>query len=48
MGETLGIGLTHYPPLVHLDQNMQGPLKFVLRSPRLTEPGPATDVTEPD
>ncbi len=37
MGETLGIGLTHHPPLVHLDQNMPGPLKFILRSPGLPE-----------
>ncbi len=37
MGEILGIGLTHYPPLVHLDQNMSGPLKFILRSPGLPE-----------
>ena len=35
MGEILGIGLTHYPPLVHTDQNMAGPLKFILRSPGL-------------
>jgi hypothetical protein len=37
MGEILGIGLTHYPPLVHTDQNMAGPLKFILRSPGLPE-----------
>lgn len=37
MGAILGIGLTHYPPLVHTDQNMAGPLKFILRSPGLPE-----------
>jgi hypothetical protein len=37
MGEILGIGLTHYPPLVHTDENMAGPLKYILRSPGLPE-----------
>lgn len=32
MGEILGIGLTRYPLLVHIDQNRAGPLKFILRS----------------
>ncbi len=37
MGEILGMGLTHYPPLAHADENMAGPLKFILRSPALPE-----------
>jgi hypothetical protein len=33
MGEILGIGVTHYPPLLHVDENMAGPLRYFLRSP---------------
>lgn len=37
MGEILGVGLTHYPPLIHTDENMAAPLKYILRSPGLPE-----------
>jgi hypothetical protein len=35
MGEILGLGVTHYPPLIGLDQNMAGILRTVLRDPGL-------------
>ena len=35
MGDILGLGVTHYPPLIGLDQNMAGILKTVLRDPGL-------------
>jgi hypothetical protein len=37
VGDILGLGLTHYPPLVGLDQNMAGILRTVLRDPGLPE-----------
>src|SRR6266568_7517788 len=37
MGEILGVGVTHYPPLVHLDENMAAPLKYFLRNPNFPE-----------
>jgi hypothetical protein len=37
MGEILGVGVTHYPPLVHPDENMAAPLKYFLRSPCIPE-----------
>ncbi|MCS6924878.1 MAG: extradiol ring-cleavage dioxygenase [Candidatus Binatia bacterium] len=37
MGEILGIGVTHYPPLVHHDENMAALLKYFLRSPYIPE-----------
>src|SRR2546426_11001848 len=37
MGEILGVGVTHYPPLVHPDENMAALLKYFLRSPRIPE-----------
>jgi hypothetical protein len=33
MGEILGLGLTHYPPLIGLDANMADILRAVLRDP---------------
>ena len=38
MGEILGLGLTHYPPLIGLDENMAGILRTVLEDPGLPEP----------
>jgi hypothetical protein len=35
MGEILGLGLTHYPPLIGLDANMADILRTVLRDPGL-------------
>jgi Catalytic LigB subunit of aromatic ring-opening dioxygenase len=37
MGQILGLGVTHYPPLIGLDQNMAGILRTVLRDPGLPE-----------
>ena len=37
MGEILGLGMTHYPPLIGLDQNMAGILRRVLQDPGLPE-----------
>ncbi len=37
MGEILGLGMTHYPPLIGLDQNMAGILRTVLLDPGLPE-----------
>ena len=37
MGEILGLGMTHYPPLTGLDQNMAGILRRVLQDPGLPE-----------
>jgi hypothetical protein len=37
MGEILGLGITHYPPLVGLDDKMAGILKSTLRSARVPE-----------
>lgn len=37
MGEILGLGLTHYPPLIGLDENMAGILRTVLGDPGLPE-----------
>jgi len=37
MGDILGIGVTHYPPLVHQDETMAALLKYFLRSPRIPE-----------
>lgn len=38
MGEILGIGLTHYPPLAGQDQDMAGLLRRTLQDPGLPEP----------
>ncbi len=42
MGKILGLGMTHYPPLIGLDQNMAGILRTVLDDPgvprRLRDP----------
>ncbi len=37
MGDILGLGLTHYPPLVGRDENMAGILRTILRDPGLPE-----------
>jgi Catalytic LigB subunit of aromatic ring-opening dioxygenase len=37
MGEILGLGMTHYPPLIGTDQNMAGILRTVLKDPGLPE-----------
>ena len=37
MGEILGLGLTHYPPLIGTDENMAGILRTVLKDPGLPE-----------
>jgi hypothetical protein len=37
MGEILGVGVTHYPPLVHHDDTMAALLKYFLRSPHIPE-----------
>jgi hypothetical protein len=37
MGDILGLGVTHYPPLIGLDQNMATILRTVLRDPGLPE-----------
>lgn len=37
MGEILGLGMTHYPPLTGLDQNMASILRRVLQDPGLPE-----------
>jgi len=37
MGEILGLGVTHYPPLIGLDKNMAGILRTVLQDPGLPE-----------
>ena len=37
MGEILGLGLTHYPPLLGPDENMGGILKRILRDPGLPD-----------
>ena len=38
MGEILGLGVTHYPPLIGTDENMAGILRAVLADPGLPEP----------
>jgi Catalytic LigB subunit of aromatic ring-opening dioxygenase len=35
MGEILGLGVTHYPPLIGVDENMAGILRLVLDDPGL-------------
>ena len=35
MGEILGLGMTHYPPLIGLDENMAGILRTSAQGPRL-------------
>jgi hypothetical protein len=37
MGEILGVGVTHYPPLVHADESMAALLKYFFHSPRISE-----------
>ena len=37
MGEILGLGVTHYPPLTGQDQNMAGILRGILQDPGLPE-----------
>ena len=37
MGEILGLGMTHYPPLIGTDENMAGILRAVLKDPGLPE-----------
>jgi len=38
MGEILGLGMTHYPPLAGRDEDMAGILKRVMQDPALPEP----------
>src|SRR5213594_4046482 len=35
MGEILGLGMTHYPPLAGRDENMSGILRGTLRDPAI-------------
>ena len=37
MGDILGLGVTHYPPLIGVDENMNGILRAVLADPGLPE-----------
>ena len=37
MGEILGLGMTHYPPLIGHDHDMANILRAVLRDPGLPE-----------
>jgi len=37
MGEILGLGVTHYPPLAGVDENMAGILRSILADPGLPE-----------
>jgi hypothetical protein len=37
MGDILGLGVTHYPPLIGRDENMAGILRTVLKDPGLPE-----------
>jgi hypothetical protein len=37
MGEILGIGVTHYPPLAGQDEDMAGILRYVMQDPGLPE-----------
>ncbi len=37
MGEILGLGVTHYPPLTGVDKNMAGILRGILKDPGLPE-----------
>ena len=37
MGEILGLGMTHYPPLTGHDRDMANILRTVLRDPGLPE-----------
>jgi hypothetical protein len=37
MGEILGLGVTHYPPLIGTDQNMANILRTVMKDPGLPE-----------
>ena len=37
MGEILGLGVTHYPPLIGTDENMAGILRTVLKDPGLPD-----------
>ena len=37
MGDILGLGMTHYPPLIGTDQNMAGILRTILKDPGLPE-----------
>jgi Catalytic LigB subunit of aromatic ring-opening dioxygenase len=37
MGDILGLGVTHYPPLIGTDENMAGILRAVLKDPGLPE-----------
>src|SRR5262249_42276421 len=37
MGEILGLGMTHYPPLIGTDANMANILRAVLKDPGLPE-----------
>src|SRR6058998_2850828 len=36
MGEILGLGMTHYPPLAGRDENMSGILRGTLRDPAIS------------
>src|SRR4030095_4249731 len=48
MGEILGLGMTHFPPLNGLDDNMAGILRRVLADPGLPErPRPPARGPEP-
>src|SRR6202795_639653 len=37
MGDILGLGVTHYPPLIGTDQNMANILRAILKDPGLPE-----------
>ncbi len=43
MGEILGLGVSHYPPLSGLDDDMSGILKWTLEDPAI--PGEQKDVS---
>ena len=37
MGEILGLGMTHYPPLIGHDQNMADILRAIMKDPHLKQ-----------
>lgn len=47
MAEILGIGVTHYPPLIFPDEDMAAPLKYFLHSPHIPEQYKRTSSTHP-
>ena len=42
MGDILGLGVTHYPPLIGRDENMATILRTVLRDPGLPDVPPSS------